>query len=57
MSDVEPRPPGAPDDPKKQGGLKDQTAKPQPEDDTADVDVETGEDADRADSGGMIGEG
>ena len=59
MSDVEPRAPypGAPSDPAKQGGLKDQTARPRPEDDTGEADVETEEDADGSESGGMIGEG
>ena len=59
MSDVEPRAPypGAPSDQTKQGGLKDQTARPRPEDDTGEADVETEEDADGSESGGMIGEG
>lgn len=59
MTDVEPRAPypGAPSDQTKQGGLKDQNARPPAEDDTGEVDVETEEDADRSESGGMIGEG
>ena len=59
MSDVEPRAPypGAPSDPAKQGGLKDQTARPRPEDDTGEADVETEEDAHGSEGGGMIGEG
>jgi hypothetical protein len=59
MTDVEPRAPypGAPSDQTKQGGLKDQSAKPQPEDDTGEADVETEEDAHGGEGGGMIGEG
>lgn len=59
MSDVEPAAPypGAPADPNKEGGLKDDRAKPAPTDDDAGhVDIERGEDA-RDDEGGMIGEG
>ena len=59
MSDVEPRAPypGAPSDQTKQGGLKDQNAKPRPEDDSAEADIETEEDAHGSEGGGMIGEG
>ena len=59
MSDVEPRAPypGAPSDQTKQGGLKDQNAKPRPADDSAESDIETEEDAHGSEGGGMIGEG
>ena len=50
MTDVEPGP-------TKEGGLKDQKAKPQPEDDAAEVDIDTEEDAHGSEGGGMIGEG
>ena len=58
MTDVEPKAPypGAPSDPTKQGGLKEQTARPSPEDDSAE-DVESGEEPRRDTEGGMIGEG
>lgn len=59
MTDVEPRAPypGAPSDKTKQGGLKDQNARPQAEDDTGEADVETEEDNRGPEGGGMIGEG
>ena len=43
MTHVEPRAPypGAPSDQTKQGGLKDQNARPLPEDDSAEADIET----------------
>lgn len=57
MSDVEPAAPGAPEGERKEGGLKDQNARPAPEDDTAEADVETEEDAHGSEGGGMLGEG
>lgn len=55
MTDVEP---AHPDDADKQGGLKDQNARPQPaEDDAGEVDIETEEGAHGSEGGGMIGEG
>jgi len=44
-----------PTDTEREGGLKDDKAKPPPPDPKEPADVETGEDAD--DDGGMIGEG
>jgi hypothetical protein len=48
--------PTAPD-PAKQGGLKDEKAKPAVPDDSGEADIETEEDAHGSEGGGMIGEG
>jgi hypothetical protein len=48
---------GAPDDPAREGGLKDDTATPPPSTDDQPASIESEEDAHGAEGGGMIGEG